>query len=150
MNKGIITSLAFLVLVGMTKSVRRPTEEEAEEMAREGIGGWYNRYGQIVVKRTGTKEDRKRILAHELGHKFYGSHDFLKAGGLVTWMLLDELIADYYALKRLPGNEATIAHIIGLKNSAINTGHDPAMVAMKEKIAMRKVGYTGPPAGWTI
>ena len=129
--------------------VRRPTPTEVESMKSRAVEGFYDPGSrEVVVKYDPKREHQKHVLAHELGHARYSvplSYGYRKVGSIQYIDLGNELIAEYYALVIDPKDKEAIASIIWLRNQAVNSGTGPAIVALKEKRAIRVVGYKGRP-----
>ena len=130
-------------------SVRRPTPSEKRTMEEESTEGFYNpESGEVVVRYDPSRIHRKHVLAHELGHSRHSvplSYGYEKLGSTGLIDLGNELVAEYYALVINPKDGEAISSIIWLRNQAVNSGTDPAIVALKEKRAIRVVGYKGRP-----
>jgi len=130
-------------------SIRRPTPSEERTMEEESTEGFYDPVSrEVVVRHSPSRIHRKHVLAHELGHSRHSvplSYGYGKLGSIKLIDLGNELVADYYALVINPGDEEAISNIIWLRHQAVNSGTDPAIVALKEKRAIRIVGYKGRP-----
>ena len=130
--------------------LRSMTEEETSDEP-DALGRWNETTRRLSwnPKLYSNLERLGHVIGHELGHRKYPvdkgkPYSRMKNEEYHPWYLFSELCADYAVLVANPRDERAEKSIRYNKKKAwAEGGLTPAMVGRIDKIARKRVGYTG-------